>query len=625
MGFIDTVINSVKRELSESATRPTHYAIIHAVYKKRLSDDPNNPLHHSFNHKSAKTVEYKVPYKPKDPKSSKWGGSFNNPDKNTAYIKSHPDHQTLTDNGWVLRTHSQKDTKAIKEHNEEVKLVIAEIESNIIPLPVKKETEAAKMESSRPVGVVLSFIKKEEQVDEALRSDIIKKASKDAAVRSADPRTKPGDAPAWLTKAIKDRAAKKVQKEETELEEAVTVKKSTHSWGKMITVHHGSSHSFPLHPEHQEKIAKLKDGEHTSFTDETNSKVTAHREGDTVHLSLRGSNTKTPVAMSHFKEEVNQVDEKSLAALAPPRDKVTHKDVLVGRGVLKQHPKDPDKHVLAKEDVELDEAKRGRPRKDGSKPAGDDEHQEADKNIHTQLHKVISANKPFTFNNGKTHQITAAHAHKALHLLQNAKSSERLAIQHSLSHSHDRFHETLKSGKAITDAPRPKVSLAKSVREDADPVTRASDKGAMTTFIKIGPDGRPKLVKRSGSRDEIKVESVNNFAKQYTDTEEEAEEKKEGQTAPKGASADLTVHAKKYEKDPLFSKIKMKLPLTVGNKAPGGEDTEYGGGKYSVAEEKTLNSLYGKLDENNKKIFEDLIQTEEGVAKLMIFATEQGI
>jgi hypothetical protein len=49
-------------------------------------------------------------------------------------------------------------------------------------------------------------------------------------------------------------------------------------------------------------------------------------------------------------EEVEDLDEKkSLAALAPPRDRVTHKDVLVGRGVLKKHPQNPDKHVLAKD------------------------------------------------------------------------------------------------------------------------------------------------------------------------------------------------------------------------------------------------------------------------------------
>jgi hypothetical protein len=46
------------------------------------------------------------------------------------------------------------------------------------------------------------------------------------------------------------------------------------------------------------------------------------------------------------------LESKSLAALAPPRDKVTHKDILVGRGVLKKHPQDPDKHVVAKEEAE---------------------------------------------------------------------------------------------------------------------------------------------------------------------------------------------------------------------------------------------------------------------------------
>lgn len=70
----------------------------------------------------------------------------------------------------------------------------------------------------------------------------------------------------------------------------------------MVTVHHGSDTSYPLHPEHQAAIKKLKAGESTSFTDETNRKVTATREGDQVHLSGRGSNKKTTVAHSHFTE-----------------------------------------------------------------------------------------------------------------------------------------------------------------------------------------------------------------------------------------------------------------------------------------------------------------------------------
>jgi len=94
---------------------------------------------------------------------------------------------------------------------------------------------------------------------------------------------------------------------QSEVNEAVSVKKEKFSWGNMMTVHHGSDTSYPLHPEHQQAIAKLGDGEKTSFKDETNSSVHAHREGDTVHLSRpRTSSTKTAVALGHFKEETEQ-------------------------------------------------------------------------------------------------------------------------------------------------------------------------------------------------------------------------------------------------------------------------------------------------------------------------------
>ena len=89
------------------------------------------------------------------------------------------------------------------------------------------------------------------------------------------------------------------------LDEAVTVAKKDYSWGKMVTVHHGSSTSYPLHPEHQSAIKKLKDGDKTSFKDETNSTVHAHREGDKVHLTRpKTSSTKTTVDHKHFNESV---------------------------------------------------------------------------------------------------------------------------------------------------------------------------------------------------------------------------------------------------------------------------------------------------------------------------------
>ena len=102
------------------------------------------------------------------------------------------------------------------------------------------------------------------------------------------------------------------------VEEAVSVKKKDYSWGRMMTVHHGTSHSYPLHPEHQSAIKKLGDNQKTSFKDETGTKVTAHRQGDTVHLSSSKTRTKTPVAHSHFKESVKEVMD--------PKDHVKYND-----------------------------------------------------------------------------------------------------------------------------------------------------------------------------------------------------------------------------------------------------------------------------------------------------------
>ncbi len=98
----------------------------------------------------------------------------------------------------------------------------------------------------------------------------------------------------------------KFKSKKESVEEAVSVKKQDYKWGRMMTVHHGKSHSYPLHPEHQSAIKKLGDNQKTSFKDETGTKVTAHRQGDTVHLSSSKTNAKTPVAHSHFTESVNE-------------------------------------------------------------------------------------------------------------------------------------------------------------------------------------------------------------------------------------------------------------------------------------------------------------------------------
>ena len=131
------------------------------------------------------------------------------------------------------------------------------------------------------------------------------------------------------------------------IQEAVTVKKTEHSWGKMVTVHHGKENSYPLHPEHQAKIKNLNPGESTSFTDETNRKVTASREGDMVHLSGKGSNKKTPVAYSHFAEEASPMIKPPKNEFGTKADAFAHAKKHGGKVMKKTftHPTSGMKHV----------------------------------------------------------------------------------------------------------------------------------------------------------------------------------------------------------------------------------------------------------------------------------------
>ena len=161
----------------------------------------------------------------------------------------------------------------------------------------------------------------------------------------------------------------KLTKEDAELvNEAVTVKKANYSWGKMVTVHHGAETSYPLHPEHQAAIKNLKPGESTSFTDETNRKVTASREDNVVYLSGRGSNKKTAVAYSHFAEGAmnsfkqlrNKLEEKTLT----PAEMKKREEV--AKAIERENPNMPMGMKMAiatktakrvAEEEELDEAK----------------------------------------------------------------------------------------------------------------------------------------------------------------------------------------------------------------------------------------------------------------------------
>lgn len=91
------------------------------------------------------------------------------------------------------------------------------------------------------------------------------------------------------------------------------VETKKYSWGTMKTVHHGSEFSIPLHPEHHEAIAKLKDGQEHHFKDETGKHWGAYRRGKDVHFQsgdLHGG-LKTKVKHSTMSEEVEHLDELS--------------------------------------------------------------------------------------------------------------------------------------------------------------------------------------------------------------------------------------------------------------------------------------------------------------------------
>ncbi len=101
---------------------------------------------------------------------------------------------------------------------------------------------------------------------------------------------------------------KLLRKEESEITEAtVTTKK--YSWGTMKTVHHGKDFSIPLHPEHHQAIAKLKDEQEHKFKDETGRHWTARRKGEDVHFHSANDGPKTQVKHSTMSEEVDLEEE----------------------------------------------------------------------------------------------------------------------------------------------------------------------------------------------------------------------------------------------------------------------------------------------------------------------------
>jgi hypothetical protein len=278
---------------------------------------------------------------------------------------------------------------------------------------------------------------------------------------------------------------------------------------------------------------------------------------------------------------------------------------------------------MSSEELELNEAKRGRPSKNPEKK--DEVAADADQNIQTQLHKSLSVGKHVAFKNGDVKQVPAAHANKALHMLKSAKPAQRLEIQNSLHHSHDRFTKTVTHGRPVIDHPgAKKVSVAKSVKEALDPVGKEdsdidNDGKHHTKSDKYLHNRRKsvkaaikKAVKEAIEMTAASVKSAGDF--QYA----------KGQSSDENMQQDSV---NKLKTDPLASKEAIHLPPTQGNKSIGGETASAtrASGVYSMEEEILLNNLYNVLSEENQAMFEELLETEEGIEQLLSFAQEQGL
>jgi len=82
------------------------------------------------------------------------------------------------------------------------------------------------------------------------------------------------------------------------------VESKKYSWGTMKTVHHGADFSIPLHPEHHQEIAKLKDQQEHKFKDETGHHWTAKKMGDNIHFQGANGGGTTHVPAHTMKEDV---------------------------------------------------------------------------------------------------------------------------------------------------------------------------------------------------------------------------------------------------------------------------------------------------------------------------------
>lgn len=234
--------------------------------------------------------------------------------------------------------------------------------------------------------------------------------------------------------------------------------------------------------------------------------------------ALEYVNKKHYEKLGYRSEEVEHLDEISSSTLVSYSQKA-HQQV---KG---NQPSDPDKlrkrtnrekgiklafnkhyqfrtkvPATTKESLELDEAKRGRPRKDGStKPAGSDDEEGGREHIIVQLRKAENlrgSDKHVEFNDNSRHVLNPAHVKKALDMHSSMRPSDKETFEKRLASSHASFTSAVKGEPA--PKPKPKISLGGRVQEMRDPSTTRADKGPESVETIRGADGMLRVVKRKG-------------------------------------------------------------------------------------------------------------------------------
>ena len=162
-----------------------------------------------------------------------------------------------------------------------------------------------------------------------------------------------------------------------------------------------------------------------------------------------------------------------------------------------------------------------------------------------------------------------------------------------------------------------------------DPYTLETGRSASTTYVKIGPDGRPKLVTKRPARKEIKVESMDPVDKEDQDVDNNGKVDKSDQYLMKRRTA-----IKKAIKEALIGN-QHRIDANKNNKIDAHDfkllkkkkkvaEEQTHTGKYSVSEQEVLNTLYNSLSEENQSKFEQMLETDQGIEQLIKFAEQQG-